>query len=67
MNKHIIFTGNVIGTLGCLICAIAGLSRMLGYYYVLSFQSTTLFTVGVGMMVFSCMVKLEQLLHLQRH
>ena len=50
-----------MGALGTLICAIAGASRVAGSYYVLGFQSTTLFNVGVGLMVFACMIKLEEL------
>jgi hypothetical protein len=61
VNKNIVFAGTISGILGAVICAIAGLARVLGAYYVLGFQSTTLFSVGVGLMVFSCMLKLEEL------
>jgi len=61
VNKSIVFAGTVTGILGSILCAITGLARVAGMYYVLGFQSTTLFTVGMGLMVFSCMIKLEEL------
>ena len=61
MNKHLVFAGSVVGIVGALICALAGLARVAGAYYVMGFQATTLFTVGMGLMVFACMLKLEEL------
>lgn len=61
MNKNIVFAGTATGVAGSVICGISGLARVAGYYYVLGFQSTTLFNVGVGLMVFACMIKLEEL------
>lgn len=51
--------GKIAGYLGALVCLIAGLARAVGYYYIAGYQSTTLFTVGVGLMVFACMLKLD--------
>ena len=44
-----------------IVCFLAGLARIAGYYYVLGYQSTTLFNVGVGVMVFACLLKLEEM------
>lgn len=67
MHKNIVFAGTVCGVLGALICAVSGLARVAGYYYVLGFQSTTLFTVGVGLMVFACLLRLEELARRERN
>ena len=61
MYKNLVLAGSIAGILGALICLIAGLARMAGFYYLLGYQSTTLFTAGVGLMVFACLVKLENL------
>ena len=61
MNKNIVLAGSISGFTGIIICAIAGLARVAGLYYVLGFQSTTLFNVGVGLMVLGCLIKLEEL------
>jgi len=60
MNKNLVFLGSVAGVIGALTCFLAGLARVAGYYYVLGYQSTTVFNVGVGLMVFACLVKLEE-------
>jgi hypothetical protein len=62
MPKLLMSIGTIAGALGVLICAISGLARVSGFYYVASYQSTTLFSVGTGLMVFACLVKLEALL-----
>jgi hypothetical protein len=61
MYKNLALTGSITGILGALICFIAGLARIAGFYYLAGYQSTTIFNVGVGMMVFACMVKLDSL------
>ena len=61
MYKNLALAGSITGILGALICFIAGLARIAGFYYLAGYQSTTLFNVGVGMMVFTCMVKLDSL------
>ena len=61
MYKNLALAGSITGILGALICFIAGLARIAGFYYLAGYQSTTLFNVGVGMMVFACMVKLDSL------
>ena len=61
MYKNLALAGSISGILGALICFTAGLARIAGYYYLAGYQSTTVFNVGVGMMVFACLVKLETL------
>jgi hypothetical protein len=62
MNQILIYAGNAGGILGSLICLMAGLTRLSGSFYFANYEATTLFMVGVGLMVFACMVKLEVLL-----
>lgn len=59
MYKYLALAGSVAGVLGVIICLISGLARIAGYYYLDDFQSTTVFNMGVGLMVFACLVKLE--------
>lgn len=61
MHKNIVILGSIMGILGALVCAGSGLARVMGLYWIMGFQSTTLFTVGMGLMVFACLVKLEEL------
>jgi len=61
MLKNFALAGRISGIAGALVCLVAGLTRVAGMYYVAGFQSTTLFNVGIGLMVFACMVRLEVL------
>jgi hypothetical protein len=61
MYKSLALAGSIAGILGALTCFVAGLARIADYYYLAGFQSTTVFNMGVGMMVFACLVKLETL------
>ena len=61
MSQLLTNAGTVAGVLGALICLVAGLARVSGSHYFANLEATTLFMVGVGLMVFSCMVKLELL------
>lgn len=47
--------------LGILACIVAGLARLAGSYHIAGYESMTLFTAGIGLMVFSILVKLEVL------
>ncbi len=62
MNQLLTLAGHTSGIVGVLICLVAGLARVGGSFYVADYEATTLFMVGVGLMVFACMVKLEFLL-----
>ena len=59
MYKHLALVGSISGILGMLICLASGLARIAGFYYLADYQVTTVFNMGVGLMVFACLVKLE--------
>ena len=60
MNKNFLGTvANIVATIGVVICAIAGLSRLLGSYHVLGYEAMTLFIGGISLMVFSALMKLH--------
>jgi hypothetical protein len=61
MNQLLAYAGRAAGILGALICLLSGLARVSGSFHLGNFAATTLFMVGVGLMVFACMVKLEVL------
>jgi type IV secretory pathway VirB2 component (pilin) len=61
MYKNLVLAGSIAGILGIATCFIAGLARIAGYYYLAGYQSTTIFNVGIGLMVFACLVKLDAL------
>lgn len=64
--KNLLATGGTVaGYLGALVCLITGLARVGGYFYVAGYQSTTLFTVGMAMMVFAIMIKLDAVIPLK--
>ena len=62
MQQILNITGSTAAVIGILLCAISGLARISGLYYLAGYQSTTIFSVGTGLMVFACLVKLETLL-----
>ena len=62
MNQLMTIAGHAAGLLGALICLVSGLTRATGSFYFANFEATTLFMVGIGLMVFACMVKLELLI-----
>ena len=59
MYKYLALAGSISGIVGMLTCLISGLARIAGYYYLADYQSTTVFNMGVGLMVFACLVRLE--------
>ena len=61
MSQLLTNAGTVAGVLGALICLVSGLARISGSFYFSNFEATTLFMVGVGLMVFGCLMKLEVL------
>ena len=61
MQQLLNLAGSIAGVLGILLCTVGGLARVSGQYHVGGFESTTLFMVGTGVMVFACLVKLEAL------
>lgn len=65
MKQLMNLAGSTAALLGILICAGSGLARLSGLYYISGHQVTTIFIVGVGLMVFACLAKLEVLLSQQ--
>ncbi|MDZ7782446.1 MAG: hypothetical protein U5K56_05710 [Halioglobus sp.] len=61
IQKNMTVLGSIVGLLGVLTCFAAGAGRLMGYYYILDFQGTTVFNVGVGLMVLACLIRLEEL------
>ena len=61
MTKSIDIIGNIAAVLGIIICLVSGISRLMGNLHTLGLSSVTLFTLGIGLMVFACLVKLHAL------
>lgn len=59
--KYIDLVGNIAAIVGILICLAAGVSRLIGAYYLAGFQTITLFTGGIALMVMACLAKLHHL------
>jgi hypothetical protein len=62
MERMIMLLGNASALLGVLLCAGAGVSRLLGHYLTFDYATMTLFQIGAGLMVLGCLCKLEILL-----
>jgi len=62
MQQFLNLTGSIAAVLGILLCVISGLARLFGLYHLAGYEATTIFSVGTGVMVFACLVKLEVLL-----
>jgi len=48
----------VLGVLGLVVSAAAGVARLSGIYYVLDAEAITVFQAGTGLMVAACLLKL---------
>jgi len=59
--KYIDLVGNIAAIVGILVCLAAGASRLIGAYYLMVFQTITLFTGGIALMVMACLAKLHHL------
>ena len=54
--------GNIAALGGILLCLVAGLARLLGFYYVAGFAASTLLLAGIALLVLACLAKLQLLL-----
>lgn len=54
--------GTAAGLAGLIVCAVSGLARISGGYYLANYETMSLFTAGTGLMVLACLLKLEVLL-----
>lgn len=61
MDKLLEITGHIGAGLGILVCLLAGVSRLAGYYYFLGFETITLFIGGIALMVMACLARLYRL------
>ena len=61
MQQLLTLSGHIAAVLGILLCVASGLARVSGSYHLAGYEATTLFMVGVGMMVFACLAKLQGL------
>jgi hypothetical protein len=59
MNKAINWIGNAAGILGVLMCIGTVVMRLGGTYVIAGFGVESGFEVGVGLMVFACLAKLQ--------
>lgn len=59
MQNLLTSVATLSGYAGALVCLVTGLSRIAGQHYIAGYQSTTLFTVGMAMMVFAVFLKLD--------
>ena len=67
MQRLIRWSANVAAALGMLCCAAAALSRLSGAWHVLGGPEViSVFTLGIGLMVFACLAKLELLLQREK-
>jgi hypothetical protein len=67
MQQLIRWSANAAAVLGMLCCATAALSRLSGAWHVLDGPEViSVFTLGIGLMVFACLAKLELLLQREK-
>jgi len=62
MERIIMLVGYISALAGILLCAGAGIARLLGHYLTSGYATMTLFQIGTGLMVLACLCKLESLL-----
>jgi hypothetical protein len=66
MQRLFYLGGSIAAILGILLCTISGLARVSGLYHLAGYEATSIFTAGIGVMVFACVVKLEVLIQQNR-
>ena len=66
MMKLIQSLGNLAAVLGMLVCLLAGLARLGGTWSVAGMDVGAVFQLGIGLMVFACLAKLQELIESQR-
>ncbi len=52
---------NMATIFGILLCGAAGITRITGSYYLMGFETMTLFLAGMGILLVACLAKLYQL------
>jgi hypothetical protein len=60
MNNELLgILANLIAAVGAILCAVAGINRLLGSYHVLGYEAMTFFIAGISLMVFAALIKLH--------
>ena len=59
MYRTLEILGSIVGAIGILICLLAGFNRLTGGHYLLGYETVTLFTGGIGLMVTGCLIILK--------
>ena len=59
MKKAFEVTGNLGAILGVVVCGVSGALRAIGNFHIGGYEAMTLFNVGVGLMVFALLMKVE--------
>jgi hypothetical protein len=54
MNGRLLWIGRVAGVVGFLVCAVAGLARLSGLFWLGGFQVGTLLLGGIALMCAAC-------------
>ena len=66
MMRLIDAAGNAAAVLGVLACAVAGFARLAHTWSLEIIDTPALFLLGIGLMVFACLTKLQALTENQR-
>jgi uncharacterized protein with PQ loop repeat len=66
MMKLIQSMGNAAAVVGTFVCLVAGLARLGRTWSVAGVAIAALFQVGIALMVFACLAKLQELIDSQR-
>lgn len=61
MERTLGTIGSVIGGLGVVICAVAGIGRIAGNYHMFGFEAETLFLGGIALIAAGCLGKLHEI------
>ena len=61
MTKLIGISGNLAAVVGILVCVLTIAARIFSIYEIAGIDAISLFTLGVGLMVFACLAKLHVL------
>ncbi|HLO61346.1 MAG TPA: hypothetical protein VK165_00115 [Azonexus sp.] len=54
MNAPLLPLGRLAGSIGFLLCFVAGLARLAGTHWFAGFEVVTVLQIGIGGMVFGC-------------
>ena len=61
VKKKIELLGNAAALIGVVLCLVAGVGRVAGYFYLAGFEPMSLYLGGMGFMLGACLAKLHVL------